>query len=798
MLPSRRALENSVVSFPPENSVGPGPLVFDIVRGPLLPPRGTKERDRILRIFDQNDYASNWQGATSGILKKASQTRIQINGPATEVQYYQDLIGTAHFGHGWEYNVKLGGRDYLSQSYGWIEEIAGPGDPASPLLEAPTGINHLDSGRCYVTGNPIYPILYYSLWDGRMHKMHASRVYMMTDDPNPDERYYGIGRSALERAIAIVQREIRMGQYIDTALDDKPEPGLLSLTGVSRNDWNLWLERYLRDQQNDERPVFGRTLVMTSLDPNAKVQAESIPFSRTPDKFDWIKYMDADLTNYALAIGVDRQELAELSGKALGSGSQSKTLASKSVGKFYGDFYAQISRFLNWAILPDDCEATVVEDDNQEKEAIAQIDTQYSAIASSLNGIGVPTEAIMKMLAAVSPTFEQAFTDEQGNLIALPKAQPELAVGGQPQASQNTGVDNSTPVPDSTTTKAGYSSSQPRDDQGEWSGGGINPAALRSFAQSVGRGQTSTSTPPRPLAPQLSPERQARRDELHAQELGRNPRRSEASLNAYANVLESAEHNRASQVLDAYYKSKFGATSKQYQFWFKAASNQDDAPAMSPEDDALLDDVWDNIDFEDTDTPTDDTEVAKAYSATSADFATRFEDIVSRAIEGRIRRNQAENLLLGLLNSAGEKAFADGLADGGVFDALDDADQARIQDWLSDSIDYIEPFLDSVYAGGVALEQAPTRALMWTNKTLGQMHVAGRLSADRNGMYIFDGTDGMENCETCKRLKGQIHRYKDWSRKKLVPGVDTDTFDCRGYQCRHRLNKAYGPAVGSF
>src|SRR4029077_18298989 len=120
MLPSRTALENSVQTFPPANSVGPGPLVFDIVRGPLLPPRGTKERDRILRIFDQNDYASNWQGATSGILKKASQTRIQINGPQAKVQYYQDLIGTAHFGKGWEYLVKLGGRDYLTQSYGWI------------------------------------------------------------------------------------------------------------------------------------------------------------------------------------------------------------------------------------------------------------------------------------------------------------------------------------------------------------------------------------------------------------------------------------------------------------------------------------------------------------------------------------------------------------------------------------------------------------------------------------------------------------------------------------------------------
>lgn len=646
MLPSSTALANTVVSFPPKDSVGPGPLVFDLVRGPLLPPRGTKERDRILRIFDQNDFASNWQGATSGILKKVAQTRIQFNGPPSKVQYFQDMAGTAHFGHGWEYLTKLIGRDFLTQSYGGIFEIAGPGDPTQPLIEAPTGINHLDSGRCYVTGNPIYPIIYYSLWDGKLHKMHASRVYMVVDDPNPDERYFGIGRCALERAIAISQREIRMGQYIDSLLDDRPQPGILQLTGVSEQNWTQKVAQYMMQQQNDDRPVFGRTIVLTSLDPNAKVEAEVTPFAQTPEKFDWIKYMDADLSNYALAIGVDRQEIAELTGKALGSGAQSETLSSKSSGKFYGDFYAQMSRFWNWAILPDDCEATVVEDDTQEKSAQAQIDTQYSSIASSLSSIGVPIEVTMKLLAQVSPTFETAFTDERGNIV-LPKQE------FQPQITEQAGVDNTTPMPD------------------------------------------TASTPTQRLA--------------------------------------------------------------------------------LPE-----------------------TVSAKAYGSTSADFQTRFVDIVTRAVQGRIRRNQAENLMLGLLNSSGIKAFQDGLIEGGVSGDLDDEDMMRVQDWLSDTIDYLDPFLSSAFDGSLPEAQVSSRSLMWTNKSLGQMHAAGRLSADRNAMYLFTGKDGKENCPTCKRLKGQVHRFKDWERKNLIPGLNTDTFECGGWRCEHRLIKTAGRAVGNF
>jgi hypothetical protein len=883
MLPPPSALANSVVSFPPKESVGPGPLVFDVVRGPLLPPRGTKERDRILRVFDQNDFASNWQGATSGILKKASQTRIQFSGPPSKVQYYQDLVGTAHFGHGWEYLVKLGGRDYLTQSYGWIMEIAGPGDPSEPLIEAPTGINHLDAGRCYVTGNPTYPILYYSLWDGKLHKMHASRVYMIVDDPNPDERYFGIGRCALERAIAIAQREVRMGQYIDSLLDDRPQPGILSLTGVAENNWTQKVAQYMTQQQNDERPVFGRTIVLTSLDPNAAVKAEVIPFAQTPEKFDWIKYMDADLSNYALAIGVDRQELAELTGKALGSGAQSETLSSKSSGKFYGDFYAQLSRFLNWAILPDDCEATVVEDDSQEKAAQAAIDTQYSQIAASLTSTGVPVELVMKMLAQVSPTFETAFTDERGNIV-LPKQEAQSQIAAQ------TGVDNTTPMPDGTSAAIeqpmvgtetpvakAYNSSQPRARDGEWTSGGAGGigAALQAQADSMNQARNSGGrSKPKPEGDDKKP---AKREPAHAAApKPENKPDVEHSARAYtagayhpinehlrgkrANLspenkrivhdLDNAiEHSKLTEnttlfrgqvmtpseaaalkpgsvIHDKGYMSTSGsmATANAYTW---ATTSRKSAPVITKirapqgtsalpvskysraesENEVLLprgsslkivsSEKRNGTYFLEAEIVSAPVK-SKAYGSTSSDFQTRFVDIVTRAVQGRLRRNQAENLMLGLLNSSGIKAFQDGLIEGGVAGDLDDDDLMRVQDWLSDTIDYLDPFITSAFDGTLPEAQVDGRAQMWTNKSLGQMHTAGRLSADKNGMYLFTGKDGKENCTTCKRLKGQVHRFKDWERKKLIPGLNTDTFDCGGWRCEHRLVRTTGKAYGGF
>lgn len=652
MLPTARSVSNTVHSFPPANSVGAGPFLVDVARGPILPPRGTKMRDWQLRVIDHHDFSSMWQGARSGIQKKVANLAWSVEGPPRKVRYFQDVLGQAHFGHGWEYLCKLGVRDYLTQSYGWIVEIAGPGDPAQPLIEAPTGINHLDAGRCYVTGNPIYPLLYYSLWDGRLHKMHASRVYMMVDDPDPDERYLGIGTSALERAIAINQRELRMGQYIDALLDDKPQPGILSLSNVSDPMWQAAVMKYMTEQQNDARPVFGRSLVLTSLDPNSAIKVEVIPFSQTPEKFDFIKYVDLDVSAMALALGVDRQELWELAGRSLGSGSQSAVLSMKSRMKLYGDLLTNIERMMNWAFLPDDCEFKFVEHDAQQDVTQAGIDAQLSTIAQALAQLpGVSPLEIKRLLADRSDTFKAAFTNDRGE-ITLFSADP---------------------------------TTEQQQQQADITLEGNTPAA------------------PAP-APQGQPQ------------------------------LPSGQLVAQQQL--------------------------------------------------------------KAFSATTAEFQSVFADTLILAANGRLRRNQTENLLLALLLNAGEKAYRDGLEQGGVTDPLDTDEQAEVQAWVSDTLDYLDPLLDSVYDGSLPADQAGARATMWSNKSLTQIYNAGRISADKNGYYEWRLGATEEHCADCQRLNGQVHRFKEWYARDWIP--QSDKLACHGYRCQCRLDKATGPGKGRF
>ncbi len=680
MLPPKQAVIHTAHSFPPPNTVGPGPLIWDVVRGPILPPRGTKERDRILRMYDSNEYNNLWMGVTSGIIKKIASVQFEIRGP--DSQYYQDMLGYAQFGHGWEYLLKLVLRDFLSQSYGGIFELAGPGDPDTPLIERPTGINHLDAFRCYVTGNPIYPLLYYSLWDGKLHRMHASRVYMLVDDPSPDERYFGIGRCALERCISVSQREMRMGQYIDTLLDDKPQPGILGLTGVADTAWQILVQKYMREQNNDERPVFGRTIVLTSLDPNAPVKAEVIPFSQTPEKFDFVRFVDLDVNAMAVGLGIDRMELWELSGRGLGTGGQSNILAMKARTKLYADIFQGIERFMNWAMLPDDCEFSFKQKDEQSDQMRSSINLQIAQTAQVLAAVGIQPTIIAKYMAGESEEYKAAFANEKGQIIAT-----STSPGLVEQIAAEGALTSHTPLTD-------------------------KPVPAPSPVSSVPKQLGAPSTTPAGNLPATVPKA--------AVPVPMKPKAPQTTLKTLK---------------------------------------------------------------------------IKVFSDTSNDFMDQFSDIVDRAIDGKVRLKQASNLLTSLMYTSGTKAFQDGLELGGV-DEMDEDDQATVQDWLTDVSVYVDSFLDSVYGGRVLKEQVDLRAVMWVNKSLSQMLDAGRISADRNGYYIWEMGATEKHCIDCQRLDGQIHRFKEWYTRDLVP--KSDQLSCNGFRCDCRLRKAVGPGFGRF
>lgn len=441
-------------------------------RGPLLPAWGTRDRERALRWIYRHDY--NWmvQGAFSGIMNTIASTPWEIKGPddvsagATkhyrtmlkamgkepttnrpDVEYWQALLRGADFGRGWTSFVRKG-IDFLRQDSGWFIELIAPGDPSKPPTGAVTGLAHLDALHCIPTGDPTYPVIY---WDrqGGYHLLHHTRVMQMIDMPDGDETRPGYGLCALSRAVAIASQGILMGRYIETKLDDKPPPGMVIASGMLENARNVALNAYKDEQSRDEQPPWGKQLWFYGADPAIPVKIDTLSFTQSPENWSYKEYVELDIDALALAIGVDKTDLWQMTTGSMGSSGQAQLMAQKSRGKTIGVFRTEMERLFN-DILPDDYEFKFTARDPQHEAEMATNAQVWAGVATSLKGV-LGAEEIRQLLASQSEPIKDAITDENGNIRTVDDAdiRPPQALVIAPPPANTEQVPGTAPKPES-------------------------------------------------------------------------------------------------------------------------------------------------------------------------------------------------------------------------------------------------------------------------------------------------------------------------------------------------------------
>lgn len=190
----------------------------------------------------------------------------------------------------------------------------------------------------------------------------------------------------------------------------------------------------------------------------------------------------------------------------------------------------------------------------------------------------------------------------------------------------------------------------------------------------------------------------------------------------------------------------------------------------------------------------------KSIQSTRLGFEAAFSDMLRAVVDEQMDRRRFGTVLRALLRKFGAQAYRDGLIDGGLDDGvLDDDDQATLNQLLAEQSAYVTAIGDRLFREDGRFEaQDSAKPLLWWNKSVVPLYQAGRLSADKNGLYEFAGEDGAESCATCQRLKGQRHRLKDWARHNLIPPGEAPDFECGGWQCKHQLIKVTGQARGTF
>jgi hypothetical protein len=388
-------------------------------RKALLPAFGSQAREISLRGLYRNPHNTLIQGAFGGLTSKIISTPYQVKGPTqADSENAQAMLINAHFGRGFEYLFSVTALNYLRHDRGVWWELIGYGDPDGPLVGSPVAVSVLDPLRCYPTGDPEYPVWYYSR-DGKIHRLHESRVVHFVDMPDGDDDHPDVGLCALSRAVAIADREILMGRYIITRLDDKPKPGMRLFKNIDETQYDNMLTRYLNKRQtNDPDDPFGQVFDIFGVDPHEETGVEYVAYSEAPEKFDFIAYVGLDVKALALAIGVDIQELWELTGGGIGTGTQSKILHAKSQGKTFGKLLKAFERALNLRTLPPQCEFNWQYRDPQEDAELAQTASTWATTVTTV-GEDLNKRERRQLLANQIGAFRDVLLDEQGQ-VRLP------------------------------------------------------------------------------------------------------------------------------------------------------------------------------------------------------------------------------------------------------------------------------------------------------------------------------------------------------------------------------------------
>ena len=399
-------------------------------RGPLLPPEGTREREWSLHQYATHDYNTLFKSGVAVTTKRVISTPWELSGPTAWTELYQDILWNACFGAGWDTFISKLVKDFTRYDNGAFVELVGRGDADGALVGNPTNINILDSLRCYATGDPIYPVIYMDR-DGTLHVIHFTRIKRMVDMPDSYETSYEVGECALTRCIAPVHRDILMNRYVELSLDDNPPPGLMIFRGIKEKQMQAAFDVLDRDRHTDFGSKWGNVVRLYALQPDQEVDVTSIPYNTPPDKFDYVAYKELNVKEVALGLGVDIQDLWELTGNNLGTATQSEVLERKSKGQLLGTLYKSIERLIN-QMIPEELTFEFKYRDPEEDQQLADKANTWAGIVLSLEGKLTPDEQ-RRLLANQVEAIRDVITDESGRIIRLDDSDPETPEQAAPQ-----------------------------------------------------------------------------------------------------------------------------------------------------------------------------------------------------------------------------------------------------------------------------------------------------------------------------------------------------------------------------
>lgn len=369
-----KVIARSVQELPPDGA-GPGyrtgalPFFYVAQLADEIEPwgRNIKERDRQLRELFPKE--SMLQSALGIVCARNAAFSWKIEGGERSAARHQKILNQANFGKGWAHFVAQISLDLYTQDSGAYFEIIREADsPGSPVI----GIAHLDPSRCYPTGIPDEPVWYQDL-HGRFHKMKWYQVVNLLELPATYEGLPDVQYCAVTRMLTQCQIMRDISTYLHEKIGGRNPRAVTLLRGVKAEDMMAALATAELINDSKGRMRYTNPVFVSSVDPNADVDFNTLELASIPDGFDLDLSNKQYILQLAMAFMTDYQEFAPLPGGNLGTSQQSEILHQKSRGKGPGLFQKIVSEAINFLVLPEADEFVWDEQDIQEDKTVAEV-----------------------------------------------------------------------------------------------------------------------------------------------------------------------------------------------------------------------------------------------------------------------------------------------------------------------------------------------------------------------------------------------------------------------------------------
>jgi hypothetical protein len=340
---------------------------------PDLPPLWSLQRDNILAGTISE---SHWAQAVGIALMKFSSRSWDIDGQVNFVR--KERARTIIRGYDYVGQVSKGFLDFVLRDNGWHIEVVRQSSAAGSRV---LGLNYLPASRCWPTGNPEIPVIYWDLL-GRYHELKNYQVIRLVDAPDGNN-ILGTGMCAARRAYNDIRNFAAIMRYRLEKMTGARPLSVYFITGVTQEQIKSGLLSAQEAQEAKNIVAFGGAAIIPFMQRDGISMVE-IPLSSLPDQFNYKEEFQATSFAYANALPLTISlDLMPMTGQRAGSGAQSQVIDDHAVVKeaVLRDFAQKVNNEDVWHVLPTGTSFYFVKNDLVDRKREADIVNTYVAAA---------------------------------------------------------------------------------------------------------------------------------------------------------------------------------------------------------------------------------------------------------------------------------------------------------------------------------------------------------------------------------------------------------------------------------